>query len=49
MLMLQTVMRPSMDMARMASPVYSKTLPVPPPTPILAMSARMTSLGVTPG
>ena len=32
----------------MALPVYSKTLPVPPPTPMLAMSARMMSLAETP-
>ena len=33
--MLQTVMRSSMASARMALPVYSNTLPVPPPMPIL--------------
>ena len=33
----------------MAEPVYSKTWPVPPPTPIFAMSARMMSLAETPG
>ena len=33
--MLQMVMRCSMVSARMPSPVYSKTWPVPPPTPIL--------------
>jgi hypothetical protein len=32
----------------MAEPQYSNTQPVPPPTPILAMSARMMSLAVTP-
>ena len=33
----------------MAEPAYSMTWPVPPPIPILAMTARMTSLAVTPG
>ena len=47
--MLHTVMRSSMLRARMALPVYSNTLPVPPPTPILAISARMMSLAETPG
>ena len=47
--MLQTVMRSSMESARMASPVYSKTWPVPPPMPMRAMSARMMSLALTPG
>ena len=47
--MLQTVMRPSMSSARMAAPVYSNTWPVPPPTPILASTARMMSFAVTPG
>ena len=37
-------MRCSMVSARMASPRYSKTWPVPPPTPIRAISARMMSL-----
>ena len=32
----------------MALPVYSKTLPVPPPMPICAISARMMSLAETP-
>ncbi len=41
--MLQTVMRPSISSARMAAPVYSSTVPVPPPMPICAMSARMMS------
>ena len=47
--MLQTVIRSSMRSARMASPVYSMTYPVPPSVPILPMMARMTSLAVTPG
>ena len=33
----------------MALPVYSKTLPVPPPMPMRAISARMMSLAETPG
>ena len=47
--MLQTVMRSSMSSARMASPRYSMTWPVPPPTPILPMMARIRSFAVTPG
>ena len=46
---LQTVMRCSIERARMAEPRYSKIQPVPPPTPILAIRARMISLAVTPG
>ena len=49
MLMLQTVIRCSMVRPRIASPVYSKTWPVPPPTPIRAIRARMMSLALTPG
>jgi hypothetical protein len=33
----------------MARAAYSKTLPVPPPMPMRAISARMMSLAVTPG
>ena len=33
----------------MALPRYSRTYPWPPPVPILAMTARMTSFAVTPG
>ena len=47
--MLQMVMRCSIESARMASPVYSKTWPVPPPTPMRLMRLRMMSLAVTPG
>ena len=47
--MLQTVIRSSIDRARMASPVYSMTWPVPPPTPMRAIRARMMSLAPTPG
>ncbi len=46
--MLHTVMRPSMVSARIASPAYSMTWPVPPAVPIWPMMARMTSLAVTP-
>jgi hypothetical protein len=46
--MLQTVMRPSIDSARIASPAYSITEPVPPAVPISPMIARMMSLAVTP-
>ena len=46
--MLHTVMRPSMESARMASPAYSMTWPVPPAVPISPMMARMMSLAVTP-
>ena len=46
--MLQTVMRPSIDSARMAEPRYSMTEPMPPPVPMRPMMARMTSLAVTP-
>ena len=49
MLMLQIVIRCSIESARIASPRYSKTWPVPPPIPIRAMRARMMSLALTPG
>src|SRR5204863_239157 len=42
--MLQTVMRPSMSSARIASPAYSMTWPVAPPMPIRAIIARIRSL-----
>src|SRR5579859_3199757 len=45
---LQTVMRPSMESSRMACPPYSATWPVPPPMPIFPMMARMMSFAVTP-
>ena len=47
--MLQTVMRPSIDSARIASPANSMTWPVPPAVPISPMMARMMSLAVTCG
>ena len=46
--MLQTVMRCSTVSARIAEPVYSNTWPVPPPTPISAIKARMMSFDDTP-
>ena len=45
MLMLQMVMRCSMVSARIASPRYSKTCPVPPPTPIRADQVQDDVLG----
>ena len=48
MLILQTVMRPSIESARMAEPAYSITQPVAPSVPILPMMARMMSFAVTP-
>ena len=47
--MLQTVIRASIDSARIAEPRYSITWPWPPPVPISAMTARITSFAVTPG
>ena len=49
MLMLQIVIRPSIDSDSMAEPRYSITWPCPPPVPILAMTARMMSLALTLG
>jgi len=46
--MLHTVIRPSMDNARMASPVYSIACPVAPAVPIRRMSPSTRSLAVTP-
>ena len=47
--MLQIVMRASIDSASMADPRYSTMWPWPPPVPIFAMSARITSLAVSAG
>ena len=47
--MLQTVMRSSIDSARIAEPRYSMTWPVPPPMPRRAITASTMSLAVTPG
>ncbi len=46
--MLQTVIRSSMVIARIASPVYSMQWPVPPLVEMRPMSQRMRSLAVTP-
>src|SRR5262249_37290019 len=42
-------MRSSIDMARIVEPAYSIAWRTPPPAPILAMIARITSLALTPG
>ena len=41
--MLQTVMRPSIESARIVEPRYSMTFPTPPVVPIRAMMPRITS------
>ena len=46
--MLQTVIRPSIESARMAEPRYSAMWPMPPPVPMRPRMARMTSLAVLP-
>ena len=46
--MLQIVMRPSIDSARIADPRYSITWPTPPPVPIRLMIPRITSLAPHP-
>ncbi len=46
--MLHTVMRPSTDRERMAEPRYSTIDPTPPAVPMRAITARITSLAVTP-
>ncbi len=43
--MLQTVMRPSIERARMAEPRYSMIEPMPPPVPMRPMIARIDVLG----
>ncbi len=48
MLMLQIVIRPSIDSDSMALPRYSMTCPCPPPVPILAINARIMSFAATP-
>ena len=48
MLMLQTVIRPSIESASMAGPRYSTTYPWPPPVPVWAISVSTRSLAVTP-
>ena len=49
MLMLQTVIRSSIDKARIASPANSMKWPVPPEAEIRDMTYRTMSLAVTPG
>ena len=46
--MLETVSRPSMESARIASPAYSTTWPVAPSVPICPISPRIRSFAVTP-
>ncbi len=46
--MLQTVMRPSMDSASTAAPVYSSTWPWPPATPSTPIAASTMSLAERP-
>jgi hypothetical protein len=46
--MLHSVMRPAMSSARIASPAYSITWPVPPPVPIRPMMASTMSFAVQP-
>ncbi len=46
--MLQTVMRPSIESARIAEPRYSMIEPMPPPVPMRLMIASTMSLAVTP-
>ena len=46
--MLQTVIRPSIDSASIAGPAYSTTWPTAPATPICPIVARIRSLAVTP-
>jgi hypothetical protein len=46
--MLHTVMRPSMESASIAGPAYSTTWPAAPATPIWPIVPRIRSLAVTP-
>ena len=46
--MLHTVMRSSIDIARIVLPRYSMTWPVPPLTPITPITCRIRSLALTP-
>ena len=46
--MLQTVMRPSIESASIAGPAYSTTCPVAPPTPIWPIVPRIRSFALTP-
>src|ERR1700754_900563 len=49
MLILQMVIRPSMESLRIASPRYSTMWPLPPPVPVCVISARIRSLALTVG
>ncbi len=46
--MLQTVMRPSIESCSIAGPAYSTAYPVAPATPIWPIVYRIRSLAVTP-
>ncbi len=46
--MLHTVIRSSIDISRIVEPAYSIACRTPPPAPILAMIARITSFALTP-
>ena len=46
--MLHTVMRPSIDRPRIASPSYSMTYPAPPAVPTRPITLRITSFAATP-
>ena len=48
MVMLQMVIRPSIESASIAGPAYSTTCPAAPSTPICPIVPRMRSLAVTP-
>ncbi len=48
MLMLHTVMRPSIERPEIASPRYSMTWPIPPPVPMRPITPRTTSFALTP-
>ena len=48
MAMLQTVMRPSIESARIVDPANSMACPVPPAVPMRPITARTTSFAVTP-
>ena len=47
--MLQTVIRPSIESASIAGPAYSTTWPAAPPVPIWPIVPRIRSFAVTPG
>ena len=47
--MLQMVMRPSIESSSIAGPAYSTTCPAAPPVPIWPIVPRIMSFAVTPG